>query len=112
MKRSRVVQLTLVSSIASMLLSCREKPTRYCVDGNQAVVDERKCEQNGPSGVGYTPYHWYYGGARGRLPIGTRLSGGSTVPPEGGFSEPSGRGVIGAAGEDASGGHGGGEAGE
>jgi hypothetical protein len=112
MKRSRVVQLTLVSSVASMLLGCREKPTRYCVDENQAVADERKCEQSGPSGGAYGAYHWYYGGARGQVPEGTRLSGGSTVAPEGGFSEPSGRGVIGAAGEDASGGHGGGEAGE
>ena len=108
MKRSQIVSLTLVSSVASVLMSCRDqRPTRYCVDDYQSVVDDMQCNNN----AGH--HHWYYGGAHGFVPYGTRLSGGSTMTPRGGFSEAShagtARGGIGGAGEAASGGgHGGG----
>jgi hypothetical protein len=110
MKRSRVVQLTLVSSMAAMLIACRERPTRYCVDEGQAVVDENNCI------AGNGGYHYYYGGGHGYMPYGTHLSGGSTSAPSGGYTVAAGtvRGGIGASGEAASGGHGdgGGSAGE
>lgn len=118
MRRSRSIQLSLVTSLASLLTSCDSRPTRYCVDENQNVADERQCEGNCPAG-GPCRYHWYYGGASGVVPDGTHLSGGSTERPAGGFARaPSGseggteRGVIGEAGEAASAGHGGEGAGE
>lgn len=91
------------------MIACREKPTRYCVDGKNQVVEDWDCEdQNDHVHVGY--YHWYYGGGHGRLPIGTTLSGGSPVEPAKGFSTPAetARGIFGGAGEGASA-HGGGE---
>ncbi len=115
MKRSRIVQLTLVSSVASLLLSCRDKPTRYCVDDYQSVVDDMRCQGGNDGHNNHRHYHWHYGGAHGFVPFGTRLSGGSSTPPAGGFSEAShagtARGGIGGAGEAASGGHGGGHGG-
>ncbi|MBV8808343.1 MAG: hypothetical protein JO033_06675 [Acidobacteriaceae bacterium] len=112
MKRSRAIHLTLVTSVASLLINCENRPTRYCVDENQNVTDDNKCEDNHYSGSFYPHYHWYYGGARGRVVNGTHLSGGSTTPPQEGFVTRSGesfgeseRGVIGHAGEAASAGH-------
>jgi hypothetical protein len=104
LKRSRVVELTLVSSMAAMLIGCRDRPTQYCVDESQAVVDEKNCV------AGNGGYHYYYGGGHGFMPYGTRLSGGSTTAPSEGYTTASGtvRGGIGGAGEAASGGHGGG----
>jgi hypothetical protein len=93
-----------------MLIGCREKPPRYCVDNNWNVSDQVDCERSDPG------HHWHYGGGHGYLPIGTHITGGSSVVPAGGFSTPSSesgisRGGIGHAGEAASGGHGGGEGG-
>ena len=109
MKRSHIVRLTLVSSIAAALTGCREKPTRYCVDAGNTVVDERQCEDKSHAASGHVSHHWFYGGARGYVPLGTRLSGGSATEPSGGFSSrtssATARGVIGGAGEAAS--HGG-----
>ena len=113
MKSSRAVPLVLLTSVAASLIACREKPARYCVDAKNAVVDDDKCahqKSNYPAGIGYVPYHYYYGGARGRVAIGTPLSGGSAVAPSAGFS--TARGVMGSAGEAAAAhgsGHGGGE---
>jgi len=102
MKRSQIVHLTIVTSIAAALTSCREKPTRYCVDADNTVVDERQCEDGRALGV-HAPYHWSYGGAHGFIPVGTRLRGGSTTEPVEGFSSRTSsgtvRGVIGGAGE-------------
>ena len=115
MKRSGAIHLTLVTSMASVLIGCSQRPTRYCVDGNQNVVDEKKCEDGSYAGTSYGRYRWYYGGARGVVSNGTHLSGGSTAEPREGFVTPSGeaseRGVFGRAGEAASG-HGGEGAGE
>ena len=111
MKRSHIVRLTLVSSNAAALTGCREKSTRYCVDPGNTVVDERKCEDKAHAAGIYVPYHWFYGGAHGYVPLGTRLNGGSATEPSGGFSSrtssATARGVIGGAGEAASHGSGG-----
>lgn len=113
MKRSRAIQLTLVTSMASLLISCENRPIRYCVDESQNVADDKNCEDANSHGAPYHLYHWYYGGSRGPVSNGTHLSGGSTVAPSDGFisrSAASGgaseRGVFGDAGEAASGGHG------
>ncbi len=109
MKRSQVVQLTIGTSIAAALSGCKEKPTRYCVGAGNTVVDERQCEDDRRTSGSHVPYHWFYGGARGYVPIGTRLTGGSTGEPAEGFSSRTSsgttRGAIGGAGEAAS--HGG-----
>jgi hypothetical protein len=99
--------------MAAAMTACKEKRTRYCVDDNNAVVNEDWCrdEQRGPH---YFAHHWYYGGARGFVAPGTRISGGSTTMPAEGFATPAesgtSRGVIGRAGEAAAG-HAGGEGG-
>ncbi|HEY1217061.1 MAG TPA: hypothetical protein VGE93_25830 [Bryobacteraceae bacterium] len=105
MKRSSAVGLVLVTTAAAAMTACNGKPTRYCVGAYNQVVDDREC-QDGRRTSGGVP-HWYYGGARGAVAPGTRLSGGSTSEPAGGFSTPSeggtARGVIGSAGETATG---------
>lgn len=107
MKRSQVVHLTLLASLAASLTSCSHKPTRYCVDGENRVVDDVDCQQPRSSPF-YNSYHWYYIRSRRSAAAGTILTGGSTVVPREGFSRPTTRGVMGSAGEDAAG-HGGGE---
>jgi hypothetical protein len=121
MKRSCAVKLTLVTSVAALLVQCDRRPTRYCVDENQNVIDDSKCAGTYTSGsygsYGYSSnrYRWYYGGAQGFVPNGTHLTGGSIIAPRGGFvtrsfSSPGGgsvRGIIGHAGSAASS-HGGG----
>jgi len=113
MKRSSAVSVVLVTTAAAAMTACKEKPTRYCVGVNNQVVDDRECQDDRRPYGG--AHHWYYGGARGALAPGTRLSGGSTAEPAGGFSTPSesgtARGVFGAAGESASGHSGGGHGG-
>ncbi len=113
MKRSSAVPLVLVTVFAAGMTACREKKTRYCVDGNNVVVKDDECRDEQHAATGF-PYHWYYGGAHGYMAPGTRISGGSTTVPSEGFTTPSesgtSRGGIGGAGEAASG-HVGGEAG-
>jgi hypothetical protein len=103
MRRSQIIQLSIVTSVAASLLSCSDPPTRYCVDQNQKAADERNCQTSSSS------YHWYYGGNTGYVSPGTRLSGGSSQAPSEGFTTSEGtvRGGIGASGEAMSGGHGG-----
>jgi hypothetical protein len=106
MKRSPAIQLTLVTSLASMLVACHDnRPTRYCVDSNWNVADELDCQRKDPR------YQWHYGGGHGFVPIGTRLQGGSSIAPSSGFTSPSegsiSRGGIGGAGEAAHAGGGG-----
>ena len=113
MKRSRAIHLSLVTSVASLLTSCNNRPTRYCVDENQNVTYDQKCEDDYRVNNFYHRYHWYYGGASGFVSNGTHLSGGSTELPQRGFVTASGEsesgsehGVIGRAGEAASAGRG------
>lgn len=121
MKRSRAIKLTLVTSVAALLIECDRRPTRYCVDENQNVADDNNCGGayrvgSSYAGGSFHRYHWYYGGAHGAVANGTHLGGGSTVAPRQGFVVPtagavggSSRGFIGHAGEAASGHGGGGE---
>lgn len=91
--------------MAALLTGCASKPDRYCVDDNQKVIDPSNCRDPQHSAMGHY-YHWYYGGARGFVPFGTRLTGGSFNTPSGGFSSSlseTSRGGIGAAGEAATG---------
>lgn len=112
MKRSHAVQLTLVTSVASLLLSCDDRQARYCVDQNQNVAEDSNCEP-----LPHAGYHWYYISSRGPFANGAHLSGGGYVQPPGGYLSGSGvvaaseRGVIGGAGEHASAHGGGGEGG-
>jgi hypothetical protein len=98
MKRSSAVQIGLLATLAATLVSCSRNTAQRCVDSQNIVVDERYCRDSVSSG--YTPYHWYYGGTRGYAPIGSRMSGGSTVAPSPGTS----RGIFGGTGSS----HGGG----
>lgn len=111
MKRSHAVHLTLVASVASLLTSCDQTSTRYCVDANQNVADDRNCEESDPG------YRWYYAAGYHSQAIGTHIAGGSRTPPANGYraisssngeesSAASERGGIGAAGEAASAAHG------
>ena len=113
MKRSSAVPLVLLTAFAAAMAACRQKTTRYCVDSNNIVVKNDQCRDEQHAAAGF-PYHWYYGGASGYVAPGTRISGGSTTPPSGGFASPTesetSRGAIGEAGEAASG-HAAGEAG-
>jgi hypothetical protein len=109
MKRSSVVNLVLITAVTGVA-GCNSKPTRYCVDSNNSVLDDRDCPKvNAQPGVA----HWYYGGAHGGVPIGTKLNGGTIVEPSEGFSTAdesvTARGVVGEAGESASGHAGSGE---
>jgi len=114
MKRSQAIQLSIVTSVAATLLSCDgTPPTRYCVDQDQRVLDERACQQPTTGG-----HYWYYGGRTGYVPTGTRITGGSFETPSEGFTTSSGsvvggtvRGGIGASG-DAAAAHAGGGAAE
>ena len=111
MKRSTTVQLTLLSSVAALLIGCRSQQVRRCVDESQTVVDEQNCLAQQSSGF-HGGYHWYYGGPSGYMPMGTRMSGGSST---GGGSSTSDsgttHGVVGSAGEAASGHSSGGDGG-
>ncbi len=85
MKRSRIVQLTLVAAIAAGLSSCRRnvEPQR-CVDKDGNVVLDRYCDEwdRQPYRPGYiAPYRWYYGGSGFRA--GERAFGGSFFPTPG-----------------------------
>jgi hypothetical protein len=115
MKRSHVVHLTVITSIAAALTSCKEKPTRYCVDADNKVVDECQCEEDCHASGSHPAYHWSYGGAHGFVPTGTRLNGGSTVEPAEGFSSRTSsgtaRGIVGEAGKAAAHGSSGGRGG-
>jgi hypothetical protein len=114
MKRSKAIQTSIVASVAATLLSCEgtPPPTRYCVDQQQRVLDDRECQQTTSGG-----HVWYYGRS-GYVPTGTRISGGSFQTPSEGFTSNSVsaeggtvRGGIGASGEAAAG-HASGGAGE
>ena len=119
MRRTKDLNLGLLASIAAATLAmtgCAGKPMpRRCIDADQRVVSDDKCDQSEGQGPvttgGVYPYRWYYGGSSGYLPVGTGVSGGSVTRPEGvsTFSQPtSGTTVSGVFGSSAAS-HGGGE---
>jgi hypothetical protein len=118
MKRSAQVSAPLLASAALALLTtgCRPTEPKRCVDENNHVVDQSFCQSqpnpNQPGyrpGIGYWPYHYYYGGSGGFVP-GSIVSGGSNTPLAGHSYSTTSRGGFGSSfgGGDSSGGHGGG----
>lgn len=68
MKKSTAVPVTLLAVAAFMSLNGCEKPKQVqrCIDANENVVTDDKCEDR-PAGQvvgihGYPYYRWYYGG--------------------------------------------------
>jgi hypothetical protein len=65
-KRSRSIELGLVSVVAAAALSgCNSQQAYHrdwqqCVDSNNLVVEDRLCDQNQPSVMPYHYYHWLY----------------------------------------------------
>ena len=104
MKRSKIVVLTILVSIAAM--ACDEphsnEEIKHCVDQEGIVQDEAKCAAapvsanpttviNNGSPSPIIPYFWYYGGGyRSPVSPGTRVMGGSFAPSPGrSYSSPS-----------------------
>jgi hypothetical protein len=77
MKRSKSVELYLMTAISGSLLACSpNQNTQQCVDQNGVVVDQSECDRGSPH---FKPmYRWYYGG--GLFNRGTRVSGGGYSP--------------------------------
>lgn len=79
-----------------------------CVDDHDVRVDDARCDGTGSSGG-----HWYYVRSGGSVPgVGTRVSGGSFVEPDGAQYSVTRGGVDPAGGEVARGGFGGHAGGE
>lgn len=98
-------KLLLVGTIAGTLslVSCTSNEpdesntaVQRCVDKENRVVDDSFCEANnqqpGSSDTGYGQtqphgmpiflyYHWFYGGPRSYVPVGSVVYGGSSVRP-------------------------------
>lgn len=87
MKKSRVVKLGLLLSMAASLAACRQGPAvaQRCVSDDGTVVKDWNCDDEDSrrasgSGVYVPHYHWYYGGYGN---LGTRVGGGSYTEPQG-----------------------------
>lgn len=101
---SRAVRLGALGALSLSLVACGGDPepdevTAYCVsgeslqdtDGSYEVVDEDNCGDDDGTragGVGFLPFFFFYGGSL----RGNRISGGSTVRPQGArITTPKGR---------------------
>lgn len=122
MKRSKEVRLTLLTTLALLAGACDETHSgdepevKHCVDQNDVVVDDDKCNAPPPQqpavpldggtqpATPTTPVHvyrWYYGGGTVITP-GNKAAGGgfspsvgkSYVTPRGGFGS-TGMGGVG-----------------
>lgn len=91
MKRSLNVTAPLLASAAlTLLTACRKQEMKRCVDEQNHVVDDKFCQNlpnqqplaSGGNGIGYIPYHYYYGG-NGGFGLGSVVSGGSYTPMPG-----------------------------
>jgi hypothetical protein len=82
MRKSTVVPLTILASLA-LFPGCRNRyEGRNCVDETGRITPDRNCEASSPGG---TPYHYVYGGASGGR-IGDRVIGGHATPSEAGVT--------------------------
>ena len=91
MKRSIQVCTPLLAAAALTLISgCRKPQMQRCVDEENHVVDDKFCQnlssqQPGApaaNGIGFVPYHFYYGGFGG-YNLGSVVTGGSTIATPG-----------------------------
>jgi hypothetical protein len=112
MRKSRTVPLTLLTATAlATTTGCDNRPRviRNCVDAQNQIVTDDRCDHPAFYPGGGVAYHYLYGGRSGGR-MGDTVEGGSSEP-EAGARVVSGetgveRGGFGHAGE---GGHGGGE---
>jgi len=119
MRKSQSVSLTLLAAAAiSASTGCDSAPSqvRNCVDAQNHIVPDSRCDHPAPAGGGMAPvgYRYTYGGASGGR-IGDTVVGGS-IEPEAGARVVSGEsgavvrgGFGGGEGAESDGGHGGGE---
>ena len=91
MKRSLNVTAPLLASAAlSLLTACRKPQMQRCVDEQNHVVDDKFCQSlpnqqpgvPGGNGIGFFPYHYYYGGFGG-YGLGSVVGGGGYMPSPG-----------------------------
>jgi hypothetical protein len=79
-RRSRDVTLWAVPLLAAAFVACGgNDDSAYCVDQNDQIVENEKCDDDAINGSG--AFFWYYGGraAGGTLVRGAKLSGGDRV---------------------------------
>ncbi|HEX4006964.1 MAG TPA: hypothetical protein VHX60_12385 [Acidobacteriaceae bacterium] len=115
MRKSRAVPLTLLTAAAlAASPGCDDRPTevRHCVDSQNHIVSDDRCDHPSVYAGSYGPggYRYLYGGASGGR-TGDTVVGASDTPEAGarvvsGETEGVVRGGFGGEGE---GGHGGGE---
>jgi hypothetical protein len=112
MRKSKAVPLTLLTAVAlASTVACDERPqeVRDCVDAQNHIVPDDRCNQqtHGGGGAGGS-YRYIYGGASGGR-LGDTVSGGASAPDPASevVSESVARGGFGHGGE--GGGEGGGE---
>lgn len=117
MRKSRTVPLTLLAAAAlAASTGCDDRPREVsnCVDSQNHIVSDQKCEHPAFYGGFYGPgsFHYIYGGASGGH-MNDTVIGGSLTPAPGAevVSGETGivRGGFGGGGEGGEGGHGGGE---
>jgi uncharacterized protein YgiB involved in biofilm formation len=98
MKRSKKIDLTIITILAaSFIAGCNRNgaydddgnyvgDVKHCVDQNGTVVPESQCTQANGGGIGgHIPFRWYYGGSRVYSP-GMRIGGGGSYSPMSGSS--------------------------
>jgi len=78
-RRSRAVNITLLSALAAMASSCEEGDVKRCMDNQGRVVDESRCANAPSHGGGTGMYFWAFGGHGGTTP-GSTVSGYSRSP--------------------------------
>lgn len=105
MKKSAKVTVTFLSSFAAAVMnSCDHDgdwvEAKRCINPDNVVVEDQRCEDQARPGGHFGGYHYYYGG-RGYYP-GDVVSGGGRTPAEGvGYESPSriARGGFGSTGK-------------
>jgi hypothetical protein len=93
MKKSKQIGLGLLAVVALNLTSCSQAMPQRCIDKNNLIVEDEKCEQieqqhvsDGPILWHTLPHRWYYGGNGGG--VGSLASNGTFEPRPGvGYSK-------------------------
>jgi hypothetical protein len=85
-KSSKNITLSLVITLASLVIGCDSNTSKVCTDDQGNIVDSSKCNDSEHNSLhGYYPYRWYYT-SRSNDPIGSHATGGSYTAPESGIS--------------------------